>query len=292
MATTAVENVTAKAEALVLQKATAIGEVAKENVGCENGTKVAEDQNAIAELAKEKMNCENRTKVAEAEELSDERVQEDKEKTGNEVRKEEAKEDIAVEVEPKTGVSFPVKLNDGKQLNCVGLRKKSMLGLGIKIYGFGIYADNEKLKELLRSKIGKALAKATKEMYQTVIDSDAGMTVRIVIVFSNLTMSMVKKNFDEGLGASIKKLTGGKKNDELANKVMGHASEDIKLTSGSVIEISRLPGYTLQARVMDQVVSNVESELLCKAYIHMYLGDDAFDKDAKEKLGMSLLSLF
>lgn len=137
MATTAVENVTAKAEALVLQKATAIGEVAKENVGCENGTKVAEDQNAIAELAKEKMNCENRTKVAEAEELSDERVQEDKEKTGNEVRKEEAKEDIAVEVEPKTGVSFPVKLNDGKQLNCVGLRKKSMLGLGIKIYGFG-----------------------------------------------------------------------------------------------------------------------------------------------------------
>lgn len=44
--------------------------------------------------------------------------------------------------------------------------------------------------------------------------------------------------------------------------------------------------------VMDQVVSNVESELLCKAYIHMYLGDDACDKDAKEKLGMSLLSLF
>lgn len=52
--------------------------------------------------------------------------------------KEEEKEAaIAVEVEPKTGVPFPVKLDDGKQLNCVGLRKKSMLGLGIKIYGFG-----------------------------------------------------------------------------------------------------------------------------------------------------------
>lgn len=86
------------------------------------------------------------------------------------------------------------------------------------IHFAGIYADNEKLKELLRSKIGKSPAKATKEMYQMVIDSDVGMTVRIVIVFSNLTMSMVKKNFDEGLGASIKKLTGGKKNDELTNK--------------------------------------------------------------------------
>lgn len=40
-------------------------------------------------------------------------------------------------MEPKTGVSFPVKLDDGQQLNCVGLRKKSMLGVGIKIYGFG-----------------------------------------------------------------------------------------------------------------------------------------------------------
>lgn len=44
--------------------------------------------------------------------------------------------------------------------------------------------------------------------------------------------------------------------------------------------------------VMDQVVSNVESELLCRAYIHMYLGDDAFNKDAKENFGMSLLSPF
>ncbi|KAF2292266.1 hypothetical protein GH714_018367 [Hevea brasiliensis] len=155
-----------------------------------------------------------------------------------------------------------------------------------------IYTDNEKLKDLLKSNIGKAPAKPSKEMYQVAIDSDLPMMVRLVIVFSGLTMSMVKKNFDEGLGASIKKLTGGKKNEELANKVMGQAPDEIKLTSGSVIEISRLPGFVLQTKVMDEVVSKVESELLCRAYIHMYLGDDPFDKDAKEKFGMSLLSLF
>ncbi|KAB2604880.1 CHI protein [Pyrus ussuriensis x Pyrus communis] len=82
-------------------------------------------------------------------------------------------------------------------------------------------------------------------MYQLVIDSDAGMLVRLVIVFSNLTMNMVRKNFDEGLGASIKKLTGGKMNEELRSR----------------------------------------------AYVHMYLGDDPFDKDAKEKFGtFALLS--
>ncbi|XP_075106656.1 chalcone isomerase-like protein 1 isoform X2 [Nicotiana tabacum] len=157
-------------------------------------------------------------------------------------------EEIPVETEPKTGVTFPVKLQDGKLLKAVGLRKKSMLGIGLKIYGFGIYADNEKMKELMQSKIGnKAPSKPTKEMYQMVIDSDFGMMVRLVIVFSGLSMSMVRKNFDEGLGAAIKKLTGGK-NEDLTKKIMGEASDDIKLTSGSVIEISRLPGYVLQTK--------------------------------------------
>ncbi|XVF14029.1 hypothetical protein REPUB_Repub09cG0021100 [Reevesia pubescens] len=198
------------------------------------------------EMAKEKPNTENGMKAAE--DKTNGKVHE-KETESGEVPKEEAKkEEVAVEVEPKTGVSFPVKLDDGKQLNCVGLRKKSMLGMGIKIYGFGMYADNEKLKDLLKSKIGKALEKPTKELYQVVIDSDVEMMVRMVIVFSSLTMSMVRKNFDEGLGASIKKLTGGKKNDELANKVLGQASDDIKLTPDSLIEISRLPGYVLETK--------------------------------------------
>lgn len=197
-------------------------------------------------------------------------------------------EDVPVELEPKTGISFPVVVA-GKQLNSVGLRKKSVFGISIKIYGFGIYADNEKLKDLLRAEIGTAPAKATKEMYQMVRDSDIGMMVRLVIVFSNLTMSMVKKNFDEGLGASIKKLTG-KKNEELAKMVMA-ASDNIKLTPGSIIEISRLPGYTIQTKVRGEIISTVQSELICRAYINMYLGEDPFDIEAKERFGRSLLSL-
>lgn len=98
---------------------------------------------------------------------------------------------------------------------------------------------------------------------------------------------------------------------------MGEASDEIKLTPGSTIEISRLPGYTLQTKgkeivnfhqlikkyepsniyimenaVMGDIVSTVESELLCRAYIYMYLGEDPFDKEAKEKFGTSLFSLF
>ncbi|KAF9590227.1 hypothetical protein IFM89_032005 [Coptis chinensis] len=208
-------------------------------------------------------------------------------------------ENIAVEVEPKTGVSFPVKLADGKQLNSVGLRKKSLLGVGL-------YADNEKLKELMRTKIGKAPAKPTKEMYQVVVDGDVGLTLRMVIVYGSLTMNMVKKNHEDCLGTSIKKLNGGRKDDELTNKVMGGASDAIKLSAGSVIEVTKSPGYVLQTKgkaivmhylvvvfhMKDEVVSTVENELLSRAYFHMYFGDDPVDKEAKENFGMSLLSLF
>ena len=70
----------------------------------------------------------------------------------NKEESERSVEEVAVEVEPKTGVSFPVKSEDGKTLTCVGMRKKSMLGLGIKIYGFGTTLCSQ-LTILLNTKV-------------------------------------------------------------------------------------------------------------------------------------------
>ncbi|KAJ0989010.1 hypothetical protein J5N97_007366 [Dioscorea zingiberensis] len=215
---------------------------------------------------------------------------EEEKKVVDENPKEEEEEEVKMEVDPKTGVSFPVKLPDGKQLNSIGIRKKKILALGINVYTFGIYTDNAKMREFLAGKFDKVPEKASRELFEFVINSDVGMMVRLVIVFGSLTMSMVRKNFDEGLGASIKKLNGGQKNDELVNKVMGAAKDSIKLPSRSIIEISRLPGYVLQTKVKGELISQVQSELLCRAYFDMYLGDEPFDKEAKEKFGESLLS--
>lgn len=55
-------------------------------------------------------------------------------------------------------------------------------------------------------------------MFQVVIDSDVEMMVRMVFVFSEVGMDVLKVNFVERFGASIKKLSGGRKNDELAKK--------------------------------------------------------------------------
>jgi len=44
------------------------------------------------------------------------------------------------------------------------------------------------------------------------------LVVRLVMIFPALNMSMFKKNRDDHLVASIKKLDGDKKNEELADK--------------------------------------------------------------------------
>lgn len=82
----------------------------------------------------------------------------------------------------------------------------------------GIYADNEKLRDLLKSSFSASPEKLTKEMFRRVIDSDLGITVRLVIVFRGLTMSMVRSNFDKGIGAAIKKLGGSKEDEEVTRK--------------------------------------------------------------------------
>ncbi|XP_073013564.1 chalcone isomerase-like protein 1 [Typha latifolia] len=247
-------------------------------------TKVEEEEKFMEDMREK----QDQTKVEEKF-MEDTREKQDQSKVEEE---EEEEEVLMMEVEPKTGVSFPTKLADGKHLNAVGLRRKKLLGLRINIYAFGIYGDNDKLKELLKAKFGQAPEKPTKELYEAVIDSDVWMMVRMSIVFGGLTMNMVRINFDEGLGGSIMKLNGGQKNTELANKVLGCSVDNMKLSRGSQIDIARLPGYVLQSKVKDELINEVESELLCRAYIHMYLGDDPFDKEAKERFGALLLSLF
>lgn len=92
------------------------------------------DSKSVVALKEKAIEGEVKTTETTQEKTNEAKSNPEKESNGATFKEEE----VPVEVEPKTGVSFPVKLEDGKQLKAVGLRKKSMLGMGIKIYGFGI----------------------------------------------------------------------------------------------------------------------------------------------------------
>lgn len=130
MATTTIDEVIAKTQTIEIDPKTGVASKTQNGVEKENGVDALKEA-ANGNAGKDGVECKNGAKAVQEpkkEEANGEKV----EVNGDQV------EEVAVEVEPKTGVSFPVKLDDGKMLNCVGLRKKSMLGIGIKIYGFGI----------------------------------------------------------------------------------------------------------------------------------------------------------
>lgn len=50
--------------------------------------------------------------------------------------------------------------------------------------------------------------------------------------------------------------------------------------------------YFVVDAVKGETLSSVKSELLCRAYMHLYLGEEPFDKEAKDRVGASMLTLF
>uniref|UniRef100_A0A804MS19 Chalcone-flavonone isomerase family protein n=1 Tax=Zea mays TaxID=4577 RepID=A0A804MS19_MAIZE len=59
-------------------------------------------------------------------------------------------------VEPRTGATFPTEAAVGRRLLGIGLRKTSVLGLkSIDVYAFGVYADDNDLKQQLKEKYSK-----------------------------------------------------------------------------------------------------------------------------------------
>lgn len=196
--------------------------------------------------------------------------------------------------EPTTGASFPALLDDGnKQLAGVGLRKKSILGLkNITVYAFGIYADEASLKDKLGSKYlqqSGAEIKANKAFYDDIVESDLSLTVRLVIVYGRLKIGSVRSAFEESIGNRIKKFSGAE-NRPLLESFTQLFRDEIKLPRGTTIDISRCPGHILQTKIDGIDIGNVHSSLLCRSFVDLYIGEDPFDLQAKEEIGLRLAS--
>ncbi|KAH9301882.1 hypothetical protein KI387_013465, partial [Taxus chinensis] len=197
-------------------------------------------------------------------------------------------------VEPNTGVSFPSSLDENKKLAGVGVRKKNIFGFtSINVYAFGLYADKLSLQEKLLDKYRKQSEtelKENKEFYEDVIGNDLGLTVRLEIVYSRLSIGSVRSAFEESIGNRLWKFSGTE-NKELLQRFTSQFKDDYKLPRGTKIDISRLPGHILQTKIDDKEIGSIQSKLLCQSLFDLYIGEDPLDKQAKEKIGLGLVSL-
>lgn len=191
-------------------------------------------------------------------------------------------------VEPNTGVSFPSVLDDTKSLLTVGVRKKSLFGLkNIDVYAFGVYVDSNDVKKLSEK---FSNVKENKGIVQNILEEDMQMKVRLEIVYGRLSIRSVRSAFEESVGSRIKKFSGSD-DKELLQRFTSVFKDEYKIPRGSIIDLSKEPGFVLQTRIDGQVVGSIQSKLLCQSLFDLYIGEDPFDKQAKENFELGLASL-
>ncbi|ERN00819.1 fatty-acid-binding protein 1 [Amborella trichopoda] len=196
--------------------------------------------------------------------------------------------------ESRTGTSFLAVLYETQQLVGIGIRKKSIIGIkNINVYAFGIYADASDMKEALYEKYRPLSAdelKENKDFYGDIMDSDISMTVRLEIVYGRLSIASVRSAFEETVGSRLQKFSGAD-NKELLQRFTTQFKDEYKLPRGTIIDLSRQHGHILQTKINGEVVGSVQSQLLCKSIFDLYIGEDPFDRDAKQEIGHGLASL-
>ncbi|CAL5062085.1 unnamed protein product [Urochloa decumbens] len=197
-------------------------------------------------------------------------------------------------VEPRTGVAFPTEASTGRRLLGVGLRKTSVLGLkSIDVYAFGVYADGNDLKQHLKEKYGKFSASELKEnaeLVDDVLQQDIQMTVKLQIVYGRLSIRSVRSAFEKSVGSRLQKF-GGQDTKELLQSFVAVFKDEYKLPKGSVIELSRESNHVLKIIIGGEEVGSIQSKLLCRSILDLYIGDDPFDRNAKDNVQENIASI-
>ncbi|XP_052171248.1 fatty-acid-binding protein 1 isoform X2 [Diospyros lotus] len=196
--------------------------------------------------------------------------------------------------EPKTGVSFPAVLGDSQRLLGIGLRKKSVLGLkNIDVYAFGVYADDGDIKKTLAKKYGEVSVselEEKKKLIDDLMESDVCTTVRLQIVYGKLSIRAVRSAFEESVGSRLQKF-GGSDNKELLQRFTSQFKDEYKIPRGSIIDLSRERGYVLRTTIDGKEVGSIQSKLLCRSLLDLYIGEEPFDRQAKDDIEQKLVSV-
>ncbi|XP_020203562.1 fatty-acid-binding protein 1-like [Cajanus cajan] len=190
-------------------------------------------------------------------------------------------------LEKRSGVSFPSILGPSLKLCGVGLRKKSLIPfISFDVYAFGVYAADLDIKKYLSWKYKKFSAsklQGKKEFTDDLMENDIFMAVSLQIIHDGLSIPKVRSVFEESVGSRLYKF-GGSDNKELLQRFTSLFRDEYKIPRGSVIHLLREKGHVLRVLIDGQEVGSIQSKLLCKSILDLYVGEEAFDEPAKEEI--------
>ncbi|CAL9111916.1 unnamed protein product [Musa acuminata var. zebrina] len=199
-------------------------------------------------------------------------------------------------VEPRSGTKFPSVVDDGRRLLGIGVRywKRPKRKNNIS-YAYGVYADESDVKRL-RKKYGTfsvSELKGNKELIDDVLDQDLRMTIRLQIVNRMLSTRYLHETFAKVVENELQKYGGSKtsNNKELLQRFNSIFMDEHKLLGNSIFDLSRERGYILRIRINGKEMGKIESNLICKPLLDLYVGKNAYDKQALQDIRSTLASI-
>ncbi|KAH0865605.1 hypothetical protein HID58_082816 [Brassica napus] len=164
--------------------------------------------------------------------------------------------------------------------------------LRIRLICLGMYADCDDVKKLVGEKYANLPAselRGNKAFIDDLMEADIKMTIRLQIVYGKLSIRSVRSAFRDSVGNRLKKF-GGLDNDELLQSFTSLFKDEYKIPRSSTIDMTQEPGHVLNVAsnkilsiyVEGNQVGSVKSKLLCRSILDLYIGEEPFDKNARE----------
>ncbi|KAL5853625.1 hypothetical protein ACOSQ3_008743 [Xanthoceras sorbifolium] len=208
-------------------------------------------------------------------------------------------------VEPKTGIEFPLMLdNILDRENNGSLTSEVLVGTGsrtmrivkiksLKIYAFGFYVHPSSVCEKLGPKYASIqVGELNKhhEFYEDLLREDIDMTVRLVVNYSGMKINTVKDAFEKSLRARLVK-TNPDTDYSCVTKFGSCFTKDIPLPLGTTIHFRRTADGQLITEIGGNQIGAVHSKDLCRAFFDMYIGDVPVSEQTKEEIGKNVASM-
>ncbi|XP_061337771.1 fatty-acid-binding protein 2 [Gastrolobium bilobum] len=208
-------------------------------------------------------------------------------------------------VEPKTGIEFPVVLDNisaGEQNS--SFNSEVLVGTGsrtltivkiksLKVYAFGFYVHPYSLCEKLGPKYASISADELNnrhDFYQDLLREDVNMTVRLVVNCKGLRINSVKDAFEKSLRARLVKTNPS--TDFHCLKTFGsYFTENFPIPLGTVIEFRRTVDGRLITEISGNQIGCVHSKDLCRAFFDMYIGDVPVCEQTKKEIGRNVANI-
>jgi hypothetical protein len=198
--------------------------------------------------------------------------------------------DVAVELEPSSGVPFPLELTTpggGATHVLAGTGIRTATFVKVKVYAFGLYVDELAARSAL-ARFADQTARdleRNQEFYDRILRRDFGLTLRLVMV-RDVGGDDMAEAFDGSLRPRVQRAAAemGMPGGEAALGRFRGYFEVGEMTKDTELVFSCTPGGTLRTTVKGETAAEVDSPALCWALFDVYLGTDPISEGGKKSV--------